>query len=620
MPVFHKYNPSYHKSGYYVKVNWSAPHPYPLQTPAIAEQIYLELGFGPGDKVPNELTSRLFNAGLHWTGGKGAGDPQKQTEIDPITDADLPDIDLEQLESVYDLLENVEGKVEGQDIDAGSLDELRAQLEELSNTASSSSKVDAKNTPDRIAPLIGDILDKEVDQTKAAEMRADAEYPDDFNRSLYQFVRNHPITPRDFRVNDHGDPVYRFRSGSVDWDLADCRPKDLDFDWAVTISLDTERQFELRVSTHGVVRVVHDGSTLSEQQAADLISITPCLIWTLDSLDGYSLYDQWNGAGIRNELPSPHRGWFEDQTKLAVGALNPSDYPTEGVVIDNPDRYFARIRTVDRCIVCTPVNSLSDTAKAGTKVVFETTERYGSLYATDVDEVDDNPEEEIILKDDGKEYSITIPDPQSNITSEKVLETVRAIFENVSPSTALGSEPVRKLATRLSVDDLDQTEQLLHLLLEDTPFTPDIFPELVSDLQTHHQLPGELAFRPIPLALCAAVFYETIDPKETMEDVNQQGDTTVLYKRDDECLIVGNELLWYGVAEPLAAIPDTVEETITETDEGDLHHELMPRAIAALCGRQFIADRPNGDAFVREIIRRGMEDYNANAIYLILDD
>lgn len=383
MPVLHKYSQNYDKSGYYVKVNWSAPHPYPLQTPAITEQIYRELGFKPGDKVPNELTSRLFNAGLHWTEGNGTGDPQKQTGIDPITNADLPELDRDQLESVYDLLENIEGKVDGQDVDAGSVRELKSQLESLrSDTASGKSSSEV--APERIAPLIEDLWGQEVTQEQANELRQNAEFPVAFDQSIKQFVRKHPITPRDFTVNDHGDPTFVFRSGSIDWMLADCRPKSLDFDWAVTVAPNTDRRFELRISPKGIVRLVFEERRLTEQQAADLITITPCLVWTLDVLDDYSLNDSWNGASIRNDLPSPHRGWFEEQVRLAVAARNPSDYPEEGIVIDKPDRYFARIRSADRCIICAPVNSLPSSVETGTEVTFETSKRYGSLYATDV--------------------------------------------------------------------------------------------------------------------------------------------------------------------------------------------------------------------------------------------
>lgn len=437
MPVLHKYSKDYHKSGYYVKVNWSAPHPYPLQTPAITEQIYRELGFEPGDKVPNELTSRLFNAGLHWTEGNGTGDPQKQTGIDPITDADLPELDIDQLENVYDLLENIDGKIDGQDVDASSLRELKSQLETLGSTTETDKKHSAETAPDQIVPLVGDLLDEDVTREQAIELREAAEFPAAFDESITQFVRKHPITPRDFMVNDHGDPTFVFRSGAIKWELADCRPKNLDFDWAVTVAPETGRRFELRVSPKCISRLVFDGRTLSEQQAADLITITPCLVWTLDVLDDYSLYDSWNGAGIQNDLPSPHREWFENQVRLAVAARNPSDQPEEGIIIDKPDRYFARIRSVNRCIICTPVNSLPSSVERGTEVTFDTSKRYGSFYATDVTNKDEG--------DTG----------ESKTPEKEILEQISDGFESE------GRSPVEDVLNESTAEMLDKWEPVL---------------------------------------------------------------------------------------------------------------------------------------------------------------
>lgn len=623
MPVFHKYSSNYHKSGYYVNVNWSAPHPYPLQTPAITEQIYREFGFEPGDNVPNELTSRLFNAGLHWTEGNGTGNPQQQTNLNPISDADFPELDLDQLNSVYELLESVENDVEGQTVNTGSIDELRSQLDKLRNQSNSGrSTIDVEDAPDQIAPLISDILGEEVDQKEADRLQDEAEFPRKFSQSLNQFVRDHPITPQNVAINDHGDPSYRFQSGSVEWELADCRPKNLDFDWAVTISPEATRRFGIRVTSDGIVRIVHQKDRLSEQQAADLITIVPCLVWLLDILDGYPLHDHWNGSGIQNELPSPHQDWFGAQIRSAVSALDLNQNPTEGVIIDNPGRYFARVRSVDRSIVCVPVSSLPDSAEIGTEVTFETTVKYGSLYAKEITgiEIKDPERREIRIQDDDKEYSVQIPHPQEAATSKALLRTLRAIFDTISPAAALSNEPVQELANCLGSAELNESDKLLGVLLEHTPFDPNTFPKIVDEIHTHKQIPDEAGFQLVPLTFSVAVFYDVVDSKAVIEQADQQGDTTVLYQRDGEILVVGQELLWHSVSEPLAAIPDQLRKSITKTEHGRLIVDLLPSTIAALSERQFYASRPSGDAFVNQILRNGAEDVGVHLLYLASDD
>ncbi|WP_226040357.1 hypothetical protein [Natrinema sp. DC36] len=68
MAVLKRYADSTPKDGYFVHAPFSdLPHPLPLQTPKITEEIYKELGYGHGDNVPNELTWKLYDVGLHWT-------------------------------------------------------------------------------------------------------------------------------------------------------------------------------------------------------------------------------------------------------------------------------------------------------------------------------------------------------------------------------------------------------------------------------------------------------------------------------------------------------------------------------------------------------------------------
>jgi len=621
MPVLHKYNSAYHKSGYYVKVNWSAPHPYPLQTPIITERIYRELGFEAEDEVPNELTSRLFNAGLHWTEGSGAGDPQKQTDLDSISDANLPDVDPGQLEKVYTLLAEEEFSLDGQTVNDGSLNELKSELNQLREAENNSQEGPGPSCPDQI---ISDLRDENLTYEQAMDIRGAAENQSFFDESVYQFGRKHPITPRKFCVNEHGNPTYRFQTGPIKWDLADCRSKTLDFEWAVTIAPETDRAYDLRISRTQLVRIVSNQKKLTNQQTVDLISVVPCLLWVFDVLDGYLLSDSWHAKAIEDELPSPRDSWLTDQIHACMRALDGDTLPDEGTVIDIPNRNFARIRSPERHIICTSVQSLPECVDLGSQVSFNATQRYGSYYATEVNliaspigENNQDTETSIIFEQTGD--SLTINRPVSEMTAESAIEVIIDVLELVRPAVAITNEIFQALLLHVESETKCYDEILYHLL-KCTPFDSTLFPDLVTGLYTHHRIPrDDLSFRTLPLAVCVAFFYDSIDAEKAVSRADMQGDSTVFYRRDGECVIVGDELVWHAFSAEPSSTPRVIRDEITVSNKNREMMAPVNKAVTALSEQQFHLNCTNGDTFISEILKHGLPETGGRAIYLCMN-
>jgi len=615
MPVLHEYSSSYHKSGYYVKVNWSAPHPYPLQTPAITEQIYLELGFEDGDEVPNQLTSRLFNAGLHWTEGNGTGDPQTQENLKSIEDADVPDLSREQLERLDDILDRVEKDKSLKGVDQDALSDLRKELRKLERTDSGGSGRQQEALSDSIVTIVEDLKQKAVGREGVKNLRDSAVSPTHFDTSVEQFARKHPITPREFGINNHGDPAYTFQTGPVSWTLADCRPKSLNFDWAVTVKSSSTSAFALRVSADSIWVAGHHHS-ISNQQATNLLTALPCLLWTLDQVPSYNVRKRFRAKKLKQDLPAPQRNWLEGQTKAALKSLHNDVWPDEGVLVDIPEQYFARIRTLERCIICVPVNSLPENTSPGTTVTFDIEQRGGVQYATNVSTVGDIEQQHDVsvrLSEGGETHLFRLSEDPTEDAS-KTIKVLESVFATVTPSTAFDEEAICKALTSIDGTTVD-ISGLLKELLASTPFHPEIFEELVTDLSTHHRIPEESAtFRPLPLACAIAAFYETLDVAAAREEMDGQGDTTMLYTRGDVSLIVGNELIWHFVADALKSPPSTIKKSITQN-----HHlwaNPFARALTAICERQFHYDCPVGDTFISKVLGTGIQEHGFNVIYL----
>ncbi len=625
MPVFHEYSESYHKSGYYVKVNWSAGHPHPLQTPSITAQIYLELGYEPGDDVPNELTSRLYHAGLHWTEGQGPGKPSDRGAPDSIADSSLPALDSEQLEALESLLNRSLDSASYEDVDRDSLNTLKSQLRELENSAGGSNAPPetSGNASDAVVSALEDLWGRDVSKSKATAVQNEATNSGSFDRTVTQFTKEHLVTPRDFEVNSHGTPTFYFHSGAVRWSLADCRGAGLSFDWAITIGVDTERQFGLRFDRKGAVRIVSDENTLTRQQATNLITVLPCVAWTIDELPDYSLRKDWNCNEATSALPDPHEEWLQEQTAAAREALITDDVPTEGTIIDLPNRQFGRIRTQSRHIVYTPVHGLPDTAKLGSEVNFDLTSRYAQHCATDVELVNPSTENrEVSFEGQPPVQNVTVevPDPAPDRLDDDESRVVLRVWEVVSAAESIKSDLFRDFA--LSIPRTDETllEEAYETLLFHTPFDPKRFPEIASELNSNHRLNEyDITVEPIALAYCVAAFYERLNVEKAVEEADGQGDTTVLYRQNDRVLLLGSELLSIPVASGLDAVPrPAINSAIENLDAGWTEFDL--RVFSALSEREFHRTMGSGHSYASKVIKEGLKNADWGLNVLLLDD
>ena len=462
MPVFHKYSESYHKSGYYVKVNWSAPHPYPLQTPGITEQIYLELGLNPGDQVPNELTSRLYNAGLHWTEGNGTGDPQKQTDLNSIAETKLPSLSPEQIQRIHDILDRVEGSSSVTDADQESLQELRSELSKLNQEGKNQTKKAIPGKmPSKTISSVQDLSPAKLTDDQISEMRENSDFPGAFDHSVYQFSRKHPITPTDFEVNKHGSPTYTFQSGPIEWTLSDCRPDSLYFDWAIEVESGEQGCFNLRVSRQKLENIVFEGSTLSDQQAANLVTIIPCLIWAVDLINDYQLSQGWMVQGVKSNVEKEWYTLLRKEVKWALRAISKGPNTDDGVIIDLPDHQFARIRTTDRAILFTPVERLPNSVERGDEVSFEVDEKNGAYYATNIQKESDGFDKKripVTINGGSTSHTFYLHKPTAENWTESV-QVVDDLFREVGPSTALGNEKIRKFILELESENTESRQR-----------------------------------------------------------------------------------------------------------------------------------------------------------------
>jgi hypothetical protein len=373
--------------------------------------------------------------------------------------------------------------------------------------------------------------------------------------------------------------------------------------------------------------VIFDGQKLTKQQAVDLITIIPCLVWIFDVLSEYSLSDGWHGQEIRGDLPSPHHTWLTDQidASTATKAGHTDTAPNKGIVIDLPDRNFARIRSQGRDIICAPVNSLPDRIELGSEVTFETTQRYGSYYGKNIT-VANNPvtnvaqDAETIITFEETEDDFLIPKPVSELATETAVEIVLDILDSVCLQTAITNELVQRLL--LSIESQSEHyDELLQNLLKDTPFDPAIFSDLVGEIHTHHRIPrDDLSFRTLPLALCVSFFYRSIDDEKAVLKADMQGDSSVFYERDDECLIVGNRLVWKAFNTEPTEAPRSIRDAITVTNRNRKLVVPVNKAITALCERQFHLNCPSGDTLTSEILKHGLQETGAAVIYLSLEN
>lgn len=187
MPVLKQYAD---KSGYFVHTSVTgADHPITLQTGEIAAEIYRHLGYEPDQNgnsavsVPNELTWKLYEVGLHWTNSSGTeglieGLPERKVDGDgpPLTEKDI--------EKLSDLL----GKYGGEG--GEKVDELISELTDFDPRQDSRVQIQAPGEStdsglslwefpevlwDKIAQHLEDLLIESLNHGKVMEWSADVE-------------------------------------------------------------------------------------------------------------------------------------------------------------------------------------------------------------------------------------------------------------------------------------------------------------------------------------------------------------------------------------------------------------------------------------------------------------
>jgi hypothetical protein len=143
MPILKQYSDNYRKDGYYVHAPIEGlSHPLPLQTPDITVRIYNELGYRPGDHVPNELTWKLYDVDLHWTENSGVDSASEGELKAAILGESGPDFTDKQAKTIISIVESYSGEYEN---------ELEALVDKLEpDTTESRSQRDSdgnENTP-----------------------------------------------------------------------------------------------------------------------------------------------------------------------------------------------------------------------------------------------------------------------------------------------------------------------------------------------------------------------------------------------------------------------------------------------------------------------------------------
>ena len=197
VPILKEYAEGYKKDGNYVHAPISnLDHPLPLQTPEVTGAIYEELGYTPGDNVPNELTWRLYDVGLHWTESSGPQQNPEDLSADDLKD-DGPSLTETDIESIDSLLEDYRGQYSERVAD------LRKQLNQSSEPESefhSQTPRSFKDLPEDVRGLIDDweplnLIDNPdgdgLIQTYRGDYRADIAACSDVAETVRQFD-SHP--------------------------------------------------------------------------------------------------------------------------------------------------------------------------------------------------------------------------------------------------------------------------------------------------------------------------------------------------------------------------------------------------------------------------------------------
>lgn len=262
MPVLKKYSDSYEKNGYYVHAPISdLDFPLPLQTPTITANIYRELGYGHLDNVPNELTWKMYDVGLHWTENSGPRDTPDELSVDDLVD-DGPALTGSDIEKIDSLINGYEGEHQER------VKNLQEQLEPDSNGNNPTSSPTPQQSFEGLSEETRRLIDEWEPSTVAAEgkggslfsinrheFRKDIAAVSELATTLQDFDE-HPMAVSHITtttVSDDSEDVIRveFETDSPqdirNWTVADTRPASIPQDFQVRLRMKGDRSYSFNI-------------------------------------------------------------------------------------------------------------------------------------------------------------------------------------------------------------------------------------------------------------------------------------------------------------------------------------------------------------------------------------
>jgi hypothetical protein len=263
MPVLKKYSDSYEKDGYYVHAPISdLDFPLPLQTPTITANIYRELGYGHLDNVPNELTWKMYDVGLHWTENSGPRDTPDELSVDDLVD-DGPALTGSDVEKIGSLIDGYEGKHQER------VKSLQDQLTPDFNSNGPSSFPTPKQSFEGLSEESRKLIDEWEPSGVAAEgedgllfspnrgeFRKDIAAVSEIATTLQNFDE-HPMAVSHITTTTVGDDSedairVEFETDTLqeirDWTVTDTRPASVPQDFQVHLRVKGDRSYSFKIA------------------------------------------------------------------------------------------------------------------------------------------------------------------------------------------------------------------------------------------------------------------------------------------------------------------------------------------------------------------------------------
>lgn len=179
MPVLKPYAEATPKNGYYVLAPISGrDHPIPLQTSNVTVEVYRRLGYDPdrngtdGVSVPNELTWKLYDVGLHWTESSGQRSTTDGLSGDHLQN-DGPSLTRGEVEAVEELIHNYHRETKDK------LEELVAQLKQ--ETTSEVSTELTQQPPEAQTDSVPFLWDMDEDQIRTVGKFIESDFSERLN-------------------------------------------------------------------------------------------------------------------------------------------------------------------------------------------------------------------------------------------------------------------------------------------------------------------------------------------------------------------------------------------------------------------------------------------------------